>query len=588
MTLLHRKGAAPVRLPGDPLWWHPGVAGRIVRAEFFASTALVTGLMKVWDGAAWEGKSVKVWTGTEWATKPVKFWTGTEWRATGAVVPASAFTARNGAILFQGHSLVDNRLMHAFRSWNEQAAVTADVQQTVIIGAPSWYIWDHSTEATGVDSRAYLVTPGVDAFVYAEGGPLDATGGTAVSPALPIDYGNRWSQLAWANGARPLLYAIWPYTNTGSSEYQTAFPSDPYRTMTDWRAKIDTLRPDYARIVGYVHARTPEGAAPFRLVPADALMATLYDTCLAGDLIGVTASQSAFYAAMFTDNIHLTVYGWYAVACLHYACVYGQSPVGLSTVWEDDFEGLYSPMPTGPQAAQLQAIAWSVAQADALGPFGSQIPDDPYASTGGGGAADWWAPATAQKITTMAEPFVTSATLAWSYRYAAGTIDGAASTKLFATDQFCFIDLNGGSDGGGRGIGSSLVNDNWSNSVSMADEPGFSTFLLPATTYNFVLLISSAGALSGGHTAELWVNGSLVRSTSATLSNVGMRDMYMLASRGGAAITPGETQGWWYSRTSVVPAATMFSELFDGANGLRDLSSTAIGGVTPDVVQIGP
>ena len=516
---------------------------------------------------------------------------GFAWTApVGYTVPASAFTARDGAILFQGHSLVDNRLMHAFRSWNEQASVTADVQQTVIIGAPSWYIWDHSTEATGVDSRAYLVTPGVDAFVYAEGGPLDATGGTAVSPALPIDYGNRWSQLAWANGARPLLYSIWPYTNTGSSEYQTAFPSDPYKEMTDWRAKIDTLRPDYARIVGYVHARTPEGAAPFRLVPADALMAILYDTCLAGNLIGVSASQAGFYAAMFTDNIHLTVYGWYAVACLHYACVYGQSPVGLSTVWEDDFEGLYSPMPTGPQAAQLQAIAWAVAQADPLGPWGAQIPDDPYAETGGGAAAEWWTPATSpQIIGPAADTAVTQGTLAWAYRWTGTELSASPPTpRMFTSDQFSFVEIAGGDDTTGRGIGSSLVNSSW-GSITMANQGGYNNWLMPDVTHNFVLVWTSAGTLSGGMTCQLWWNGVLVRGSTSALSNVGMQGTVMFGNYGGAIVNPGETQGWWYSNDTAMDPAVLFADLFDGTSGLRDLAApVTISGTTPDVVQIGP
>ena len=512
----------------------------------------------------------------------------TPWPTTsGEVTPPPDFIARNGSVLFQGHSLVDNRLMHAFRSWNEQASVTADIQQTVIIGSPSWYIWDHSAEATGVDSRAYLETPGVDAFVYAEGGPLDAVGGSAVSPALPIDYGNRWSQLAWANNARPLLYAIWPYTDTGSPEYQTAFPSDPYKEMTDWRAKISTLRDDYARILGYVHARMPEGAEPFRLVPADMLMAELYDTCLAGNLIGVGATQEDFYAAMFTDNIHLTVYGWYAVACLHYACVYGQSPVGLSTVWEDDFEGLYSPMPTGPQAAQLQAIAWSVAQTDDFGPWGTVFPPDPYEGTGSGDAAEWFSPATSPEITSGSLPPVTSATLAWSYRYGVEALNAPATPNMFTSDEFSFISVAGGDDSGGRGIGSQIVNSSW-GSVTMTVQGGFTNFMTPGNTYNFVFLFSGAGALSGGMTCQLWCNGDLVRGTTNAIANAQMHGLQMLGDHNGVNVNPGETQGWWWKANTVVDQATLFSDLFDGANGIRNLADTTIGGVTPDAVQIGP
>lgn len=497
------------------------------------------------------------------------------------------FSARNADILFQGHSLVDNRLMHAFRSWNEQASVAANVQQTVIIGAPSWYIWSNSATATGVDSRAYLVSPGTDAFVYAEGGPLDATGGSAAAPKLPIDYGNRWCQLAWENAARPLLYAIWPYTNTGTTEYQTEFPADPFGAMTDWRAKIDTLRGQYERIIGYVHARAPVGAAPFRLVPADALMAELYDTALAGNLIGVGSTQAAFYAAMFTDNIHLTVYGWYAVACLHYACVYGQSPVGLSTIWEDDFEGLYAPMPTGPQAAQLQAIAWAVAQADPLGPWGAQIPDDPYAASGGGGVA-WWTPNSNDHMVSGNPQTVTAMTVAMSFRFGAGDMDvsGAAPDLLFS-EQFVRLQVSGGDDATGRGLACQLVTTGWSQTDLGALA---SNFMAVDEVQNVVLIYSAAG-LPSGNTAEVWVNETLVLSTAAAIPNVGMQKARVMSNGAQINVPPnqGDTQGWWISYTTAVPAATMFADLFDGANGIRDdLSGNVIADVTPDYVQIGP
>ena len=39
MTLLHRKGGARRTPAGDQNWWHPGVAGTIVRAEFFEAPA---------------------------------------------------------------------------------------------------------------------------------------------------------------------------------------------------------------------------------------------------------------------------------------------------------------------------------------------------------------------------------------------------------------------------------------------------------------------------------------------------------------------------------------------------------------------
>ena len=48
MTLLHRKGGARRTPAGDRNWWHPGVAGTIVRAEFFEAPAPVGGGAATW------------------------------------------------------------------------------------------------------------------------------------------------------------------------------------------------------------------------------------------------------------------------------------------------------------------------------------------------------------------------------------------------------------------------------------------------------------------------------------------------------------------------------------------------------------
>lgn len=509
----------------------------------------------------------------------------------GTAPPSQWFPARNSAILFQGHSLVDDKLMHAFRSNNLEADVEADIQQTIIVGAPSWYIWDHSAEAKGVDSRAYLQTPSVDVFVYAEGGPLDASGGNESSPNLPFSSGLNWAMEAWNNGTWPLLYAIWPYTNTGTPEYTAEFPADPWNDMTDWRAKIDVLRTQYARIVGYVDYHKPAtGEPPFRLVPADALMAELYDTALAGNLIGVGATEEDFFATVFTDNIHLTLYGWYAIACLHYACIYGLSPDTFTLDWVNDYEIPYGPMPTGPQAAQLQAIAWAVAQADPLGPFGDVVPDYPYA-VGGGAGAQWWTPDPAIEITPPTDAPVTSATLAWSYRYAAGQLDSPPTPRLFTSDEFSFVEVAGGDDETGRGIGSQLVNSSWTP-ITLDVQGGNTNFMLPGETYNFLLLISSAGSLSGGMTAQLWSNGTLVRGTTSALSNVQMHGLMMFGDRDGVNANPGETQGWWWSNDSLPADVTAFFEaFFDSENGLRTHDGNPgviILGITPDEFQIGP
>lgn len=495
-------------------------------------------------------------------------------------------------ILVMGHSLVDDRIMDALRSWAMLDGRAVDIRQGITPGASAAWHWDHAP-AKGVEGRAWLAAPGVDLFSYAEAGPLNALTGSAEAPSLPIDYGNRWAQAAWANGARPFVVEIWPYIDSGLPGYIGSERSggEPLEALL-WRPKLAALRAHYEGIIGYAQARAPEGAEPFRLIPGGALLAALHDAALAGALTGIEPTEAAFFTAVFSDDIHLTPYGWYALACLYYACFYQRSPLGLGRVWyHSDWEGqiAYDGLPTAVQAAELQAIAWAVAQADPLGPLKATVPADPYATTGTGGAAEWWAPADhpLQLAVPAETPAVTAATLAWSFRYSAGAFDtGGLPTEFFFGSQFSKINLVGGDDATGRGLGSELVNADWSQIVTLANVAPWDNFLRPGEVYGFALLIDAAAGLSGGDTVQLWVNGALVKRFAGALSNIMLARLHMFANYDGTAFTPGETQGWWISLTTAVPVATLQAELFDAA-GLRTLDATTIGGVSPDWMQIG-
>lgn len=76
--LTHRKKVGPRPLAGDRNWWHPGIAGVIIRAEFFGAPTVEPETEKVrfWTGSAWN--TGKVWTGSAWHT--ISVWIGSSWR----------------------------------------------------------------------------------------------------------------------------------------------------------------------------------------------------------------------------------------------------------------------------------------------------------------------------------------------------------------------------------------------------------------------------------------------------------------------------------------------------------------------------
>lgn len=62
-------------------------------------------------------------------------------------------------------------------------------------------------------------------------------------------------------------------------------------------------------------------------------------------------------------TIHPTEETYYLVACVHYATIFGQSPVGLTNITTAAAGWPFDP-PTPEQAASMQQIAWDVVQND--------------------------------------------------------------------------------------------------------------------------------------------------------------------------------------------------------------------------------
>lgn len=216
-------------------------------------------------------------------------------------------------------------------------------------------------------------------------------------------------------------------------------------------------------------------------------------------------------------------------------------------------------------------------------PFGALVPDDPYLGTGGG--TDWWAPNSNDFIIGAQPQTVTAMTIAMSFRFGAGdlNVSGSAPDLVFSR-QFVRLQAAGGNDETGRDLACQLLTTTWAQTdlTSLA-----TSYMQVGETQNIVLIYDAAG-LPGGNTAEVWVNGTLRLSTAAAIPNVELDRLTMMSNAGQISATPnqGETQGWWISYTTAIPAATMFSTAFDGENGLVDVGTIA--DVTPDAVQIGP
>jgi hypothetical protein len=208
----------------------------------------------------------------------------------------------------------------------------------------------------------------------------------------------------------------------------------------------------------------------------------------------------------------------------------------------------------------------------------------PDAAPAADGPAAWFTPSTGLVVTGASPVQYYRATLAWSHRYEVNQLDYPRATNRMIMADHGWIDLQGDNDDAGLNMLGSVEPWGWVPNASWTWPSG--GFVEPDETANYVLLWDQAGGLSSGHYAQLWRNGTLVGYVTTQIPDYGISNMRVV----GDASTPlaGETQGFWFAGDTAMDPATMFAELFDGANGMLDLADPTIDGTSPDSYQFGP
>jgi hypothetical protein len=156
---------------------------------------------------------------------------------------------------------------------------------------------------------------------------------------LSLFVNNAWNNGNNGNGAPTLLWTTW--TNLDNSD-------------GPWRQMLDTQGEEFERMQDYANANKPAASPHVYIIPGHKMMARLYDDIQLNLVPGITHINE-----FFSDNIHTNSLGSYAVALIHYACIFNESPVGLPN-------NLLSNPPAGfqvPSAAlstYLQNMIWEV------------------------------------------------------------------------------------------------------------------------------------------------------------------------------------------------------------------------------------
>lgn len=253
--------------------------------------------------------------------------------------------------IHSGHSLTDP----LFNPWPGQYVNLVGLEtgqwagdhvgKSTIPGSPMWWRWEHpSTPDARHDIHEW------ELLSITEGVPLYYAGGSSQQWYIEaIDsqrfhlsrfVNNAWENGNDGNGAPTMLWSTW--TNIDDSD-------------GPWRPMLDTLGAEWENMQDYANEHRPNGATPVYMIPGHRMMARLYDDIQLGLVPGV--SDIAYF---FSDNIHVNVYGSYAVALIHYACIFNQSPVGLTNDLVNIGSGTSHPVPSEALAAYLQEMIWDV------------------------------------------------------------------------------------------------------------------------------------------------------------------------------------------------------------------------------------
>lgn len=252
--------------------------------------------------------------------------------------------------IHSGHSLTDP----LFHPWPGQYRyLMSDINdvpfdnlgKSTIPGSPMNWRWNHSSD---VSPDARMDISDWELLCITEGVPLsiekpdmqswEREGLEGQRTYLSLFVNNAWNNGNNGNGAPTLLWTTWTNINDEDGP---------------WRPLLDTYESEWENMQDYANENRPAGSPPVYLIPGHRMMARLYDDIQNGLVPGIdTISQ------FFSDNIHVNHLGAYAVAMIHYACIFNENPFGLpANLYYDQDNDLH---PSVELALYLQTMTWEV------------------------------------------------------------------------------------------------------------------------------------------------------------------------------------------------------------------------------------
>ena len=256
-----------------------------------------------------------------------------------------------------GHSLSDQIAEMVQSLTDDTEGVYFDWRYQSIPGAPLIYQWERmaADDYTAHPPHIYpfydpangLPAGDFDVLVMVDSVPRQSEGEWGIS--MTYTYSGLFLDYAQSNnpGIQVYFYEPWHCINSG-----TPTGCDWDIDSNPWRQRLIDDLPMWESVVDYLNTHHSP-THPVQLIPGGQGLARLYDAIAADEVPGLSSIED-----LFDDDIHLSNVGKYYIACIHYAVLHDQSPVGLTNQLKNTWGGDFDPAPTPEQAAIFQALAW--------------------------------------------------------------------------------------------------------------------------------------------------------------------------------------------------------------------------------------
>jgi Secretion system C-terminal sorting domain len=213
---------------------------------------------------------------------------------------------------------------------------------------------NHASPQGGTDSWVELPN-GYDIVVLADQIPIQEViyGSPWGCDLTSVESVTNFYNLALQGNPTPRMYLM-----EFHNEVDFTGPT-PYAT---WAQLNANMRPLWEQVADSVSLLNPN--ANVCLIPVASAFQALADSVISGSFPGLTNWNEIFDPNDPPNaTIHPTEVTYYLVACVHYACIFGQSPIGLTNETFAAAGWQFDP-PTLTQAQMMQEIAWEIVSND--------------------------------------------------------------------------------------------------------------------------------------------------------------------------------------------------------------------------------